>query len=119
MPSPSPRNGAVNLAILFQSDRLKISKSLPDAGALLIELQNFKMKISTAGKEGYEAWRESDHDDMVLAAAIAAWYGEKVAGSIFNPPPLPTPPSKPRLLQDMTYDEIMPKLGAARRPSRI
>ena len=44
--------------------------------------------MSSAGNDTYEAWRESDHDDLVLAAAIACWYGEKKLGSILTLPPM-------------------------------
>ncbi len=56
---------------------------------MIEELQNFKVKFTRAGNDTYEAWRESDHDDLVLAAAMAAWFGEKKLYSILNPPPLP------------------------------
>lgn len=65
------------LLVLFQSDRLKIARGLPAAAALVHELTNFKRSVSlTTGHDSYEAWRESDHDDLVLAAAMAAWYAE-------------------------------------------
>ena len=94
-----------NLAILFQSGKLKISRKLPDAPVLVDELQNFKMKITIAGNDTYEKWRESDHDDLVLAAAIACWYGEKKLWSILHLPPMPPAPTMaPR---PPTYDEII------------
>jgi hypothetical protein len=38
------------------------------------ELQNFKMKQNLqTGHDTYEAWREGDHDDLVLSASIAAY----------------------------------------------
>ena len=61
-----------NLAILLQSDRLKIPPSLSEAPAMIEELQNFRIKFTKAGNDTYEAWRESDHDDLVLAAAIGS-----------------------------------------------
>jgi hypothetical protein len=64
------------LQVLLQSRRLRIAKSLPDAEVLVREMQNFKVKITTATNEVFEAWREGDHDDLVLAVAIAAWLGE-------------------------------------------
>ena len=81
-----------NLAILLQTDRLKIARGLPEAPAMIEELQNFRIKFTKAGNDTYEAWRESDHDDLVLAAAMAAWFGEKKLWSILKPPPLPRPP---------------------------
>jgi hypothetical protein len=41
------------------------------------ELTNFKIKRKALnGDETYEAWRESDHDDIVLALAVAIWWAE-------------------------------------------
>jgi len=61
------------LQVHLQNGTLKIAKELPFVHLLIHELQNFKFKISTAGHDSYEAWREADHDDLVLAAGIAAW----------------------------------------------
>ncbi len=63
---------------------------------MIKELQNFKIKFTRAGNDTYEAWRESDHDDLVLAAAMAAWFGEKKLWSILNPPPMPRAPVETR-----------------------
>jgi hypothetical protein len=65
------------LQVLFQTGRLKIATSLPLGPVLVDELMNFRAKITPAGNDTYEAWRERDHDDLVLALAIAAWYAER------------------------------------------
>lgn len=44
---------------------------------LVKELLNFKVTISTSGHDSYEAWREGDHDDLVLATAMALWLAER------------------------------------------
>jgi hypothetical protein len=62
------------LQVLLQSGRLKIASSLEHAETLRAELLNFRVKINLAtGHDSYEAWREGDHDDLVLAAALAVW----------------------------------------------
>jgi hypothetical protein len=61
------------LMVIFQNGELEIAKSLPEAHTLMTELQNFKVKISTRGHDSYEAWREGQHDDLVLALAMACW----------------------------------------------
>ncbi len=76
---------------------------------LVEELQNFKLKITTAGNDTYEAWRESDHDDLVLAAAMAAWYGEKRLWSILKLPPMPRPPVETRRVTLGELIELQPK----------
>ena len=65
------------LQILLQANRLKIVRSLPAASLLVSELLNFRVKITAAANETFEAWRERDHDDLVLALAIAVWYAER------------------------------------------
>ncbi len=70
----------------------------------LREATNFKMKITTASNELYENWRESDIDDIVLAAAMAAWLGEKRLWSILKLPPMLRPPIEAR---QPTLDELI------------
>ncbi len=70
------------LQVLFQSGRIKVAGSLKEGETLLRELQRFRAKINlSTGHDSYEAWRESDHDDLVLAVALAAWYAARGAGS--------------------------------------
>ncbi len=79
------------LQLLLQSRRLVIASDLPEAAQLIKELQTFSVKITTSLNETYEAWRDGDHDDLVLALAFACWAGElfrpwEAASSIPNPP---------------------------------
>lgn len=69
--------------VLLQAKRLRVAGSLPLASVLITELTAFKRKATLAGNEVFGAWREGEHDDLVLAVALAAWYGERrmVAGS--------------------------------------
>ena len=64
--------------VLMQNRQLKIAESLQLASVLKGELLNFKVKFNIAtGHDSYEAWREGDHDDLVLAVAMACWVGER------------------------------------------
>jgi hypothetical protein len=64
--------------VLMQNKQLKIAEGLQLAPVLKRELLNFKVKINIAtGHDSYEAWREGDHDDLVLAVALACWTGER------------------------------------------
>lgn len=72
------RDLVTTLQVLFQSGRLKVAANLPEARTLVEELLNFKVKINIqTAHDTYEAWREGVHDDLVLAAALACWYGER------------------------------------------
>jgi hypothetical protein len=72
-----------SLQVLFQGGRLKISRKLSLASALQSELLNFKVKIDpVTAHDSYSAWREADHDDLVLSVAMAAWSAEQNASAI-------------------------------------
>jgi hypothetical protein len=49
---------------------------MPERELLIKEFLAFRVKITAAANETFEAWRERDHDDMVLAVALACWLGE-------------------------------------------
>jgi hypothetical protein len=61
--------------VLLQSGRLKFADGLPDLATLKRELLAFKARIDPqTAHDSYAAWREADHDDLVLAVALACWY---------------------------------------------
>ena len=37
---------------------------------------------SMAAHDIYGAWREGQHDDLVLATALAVWFGERMGGGL-------------------------------------
>jgi CxxC motif-containing protein len=65
------------LQVLLQTGRLKIASALPESEILVKELLNFQVKITASAHDTYGAWREGAHDDLVLAVALACWYGEQ------------------------------------------
>lgn len=72
------RNLVSALQVAFSTGRLKIAKGLALATVLKEELLNFKLKINVAtGHDSYGAWRENEHDDLVLAAALAVWAADR------------------------------------------
>jgi hypothetical protein len=74
------------LQVLLGQRRLHIAKELPEAKTLHSELGTFSVKITEHANETFESWRERDHDDLVLAVALAAWAAEKL--DYFNEPVL-------------------------------
>jgi hypothetical protein len=72
------------LQALLSSRRLKIATGLADAEVLVAELKAFSVKITLAGNEMFEAWRERDHDDLVLAVAMALWLAENAPRGRFE-----------------------------------
>jgi hypothetical protein len=78
------------LQALLQTRRLLIPQSLPDAALLVKEMANFKAKITLAEAAEVDSWREGQQDDLVLAVALAAWFGEKGVPPLYDPPEYPT-----------------------------
>lgn len=66
-----------SVQVLLQTRRLRILRTLPEASVLVRELENYRVKITEAANEVFGAWREGQHDDLVLAVALAAWVGEQ------------------------------------------
>ncbi len=86
-----------NTLVRMETGKLRIAKDIEEAETLRRELANFKMKISISGNDTFEAWREKDHDDTVLAACLAVWYAEYhgIAGDPEHPTPKPHPLTNP------------------------
>ena len=61
-----------NLDALMHTGELRIAKELKETPALESELKDFRRHVSEAGRYSFKA-REGQHDDLVLAVAIAAW----------------------------------------------
>jgi hypothetical protein len=58
----------------FHTGKLKIAEDLELWPTLRGELLNFRRKQNVITAHiSYEHWRESDHDDLVLACALACW----------------------------------------------
>jgi hypothetical protein len=71
-----------SLAVGFESGSLRVAAGMVYADVLRKELDTFRAKISLNGSDTYEAWRERDHDDLVLAAALATWWANRDSSSI-------------------------------------
>ena len=66
------QNGQVD-----QRPAMRILKTLELAETLKTEILNLKLKIDPlTAHDSYSAWREGDHDDLILATGIALWHGE-------------------------------------------
>jgi hypothetical protein len=63
------------LEVPFHTGRLRIAEGMELWPTLKKELLNFRRKINLkTAHDSYEHWREGDHDDLVLAAALACWW---------------------------------------------
>lgn len=68
------RELVTTLQALLHSRRLTVAQGLAEADILIRELQAFRVKITASANEVYGAIRHGDHDDIVLAVALACWW---------------------------------------------
>lgn len=73
------------LLALSGNGRIRTPSDLPGADALTKELRAFSLKQNArTGNVKYEARRESDHDDLVLALALSVWFKNLEEPRYFN-----------------------------------
>jgi hypothetical protein len=90
--------------------RLQVTPG-PLSDILTGEMLNFRVKIDPAtAHDSYSAWREADHDDLVLAVALACWWGEHGASKKryhFNvPKEIVTGGNMPSVIWDYVSPEV-------------
>ena len=70
------------LEVAFHTGELQAAEDMELWPELKKELLNFRRKINLkTAHDSYEHWREGDHDDLVLAAALACWWITRRRGS--------------------------------------
>jgi hypothetical protein len=99
------------LAVGFETGSIRIAEGLEYGPVLSKELGNFKAKISISGHDSYEAWRENDKDDLVLALALGCWCARRARSTgvaVAGPP-------QPRFQVAGLPDRPLPIVPAYRR----
>jgi hypothetical protein len=67
-----------SLEVPFHTGELRVAEDMKLWPVLKEELLNFRRKINLkTAHDSYEHWRESDHDDLVLACALACWWARR------------------------------------------
>jgi hypothetical protein len=62
------------LVAALQQGRVRIAKGVKDRDQLVHELKNYRRVVNiNSGNLAFEPWRESDHDDLLFAAALSLW----------------------------------------------
>jgi hypothetical protein len=69
---------ASTVAVALDTGRLQVVAAGPNVETLRNELRAFRVKVTADRNETFESWREADHDDLVLGAALTVWAGERL-----------------------------------------
>ena len=79
------RDLEVGLQVLMQQGGLQIAEGLKEGATLVKEMAEMRVKISGGAREQFGAWRRGEHDDLVLAVALACWGVRKVMPRVRRP----------------------------------
>ena len=74
-----PKRDLVSVVHRYLGERrLKIAAGLPLRSVLEAELGSFRYRLNPlTSHDSYAAWREADHDDLVLAVALGVWWADR------------------------------------------
>ncbi len=72
------RDLIAGVQVLLEQGQMKIARGLRDAGALVRELTDVKMTMSGAGNVRLGADGSGEHDDLVIALALACWMSKRM-----------------------------------------
>lgn len=67
------RDLVVGLQVMFEKGEMRIAGNVPEYGKFLKELGGMRVKVSASGHDSYGNRRQGEHDDLVLAVAMACW----------------------------------------------
>jgi hypothetical protein len=70
-----------NLLVLLEAGELRIPRKLREAGALVRELSAVEMRHRPGGVVRMGADGAGEHDDLVMAVALACWKGKRKENS--------------------------------------
>lgn len=70
------------LLVAFQAGTIAIAAELQHAATLARELSEMQRKISSSGRPSYGVWRDGEHDDLVLALAMAIWQADRIRPAV-------------------------------------
>lgn len=71
------RDLIAGVQVLLEQGELRIARDLPDTGALVRELLDVRMTMSGAGRVRLGADGTGEHDDLVIALALACWMAKR------------------------------------------
>ena len=88
------------MQVLLQTRTILFADGLPETKTLVKELEGYRTCITPSANQIWNA-REGEHDDLVLAVCLAAWWGKRMSAppgrtGSWDPRPMWTPDQRPR-----------------------
>jgi threonine dehydrogenase-like Zn-dependent dehydrogenase len=83
------RDLIAGVQVLLEKGDLRIAKSLPETGALVRELLDVRVTMANNGRVRLGADGVGQHDDLVIALALACWRAKRTPAPMFGTERLP------------------------------
>ena len=71
------RDLMAGMVVRLERGQLKIAAGLKGGEQLMREMAGMRVRVRASGREEYGARRAGEHDDLVVAVALACWGGGK------------------------------------------
>ena len=71
------RELVANLQVMLEERKLRIAGGMAEVSTLVREMQEMRVRVGPSGREQYAARGKGEHDDLVMAVALAAWWLER------------------------------------------
>ncbi|HWR52800.1 MAG TPA: hypothetical protein VN428_16940, partial [Bryobacteraceae bacterium] len=78
------RDLIAGVQLMLEHGELTMAKNMEYAAELAKEMVSMRVRVTGSMNELYTPWRERDHDDLVLAVALACWWAKRPAYSLFG-----------------------------------
>jgi hypothetical protein len=78
------RNLITGLQVMLEKRELGLPANLAGTRTLMKEMAEMEERMTGRGGASFGAWREGQHDDLVIAAALACWRARWKAGGIWG-----------------------------------
>ncbi len=71
------RDLMAGMLLRLERGELKIAEGIAEGERLVEEMAGMRVRVTPSGREQYGTWRAGEHDDLVLAVALACWGGQQ------------------------------------------
>ena len=76
------------LLVMLEKKELALSMRVASARVLHLELAGMEARVNRSGQLSFGTWREGEHDDVVMATALACWRARWKSEGIWGTKPL-------------------------------
>jgi hypothetical protein len=78
------RDLITGLRVMLEKRELALSRRMAGADMLATDLAAMASRSTSGGRVSFGAWQAGEHDDLVVATALACWRARRKSGGIWG-----------------------------------